>query len=80
MAAARILDLARTRRWLIAAGAMRNAEAMAAASKPSTLCRISGARIDGSIAGWAQANIKARRWSGMSAGAVLASSSAMSFR
>ena len=45
MPASRILFFARTRRWPIVAGATRNAEAMVAASKPSTVCRISGARM-----------------------------------
>ena len=62
---ARILLLARTSRWLIAAGETRKAEAIVAASKPRMVCRISGARTPTSIAGWAQANISARRSSGM---------------
>ena len=67
MPAWRILSLARTSRLPMAAGEMRNAEAMVLASSPSTTCRISGARMPASIAGCAQANISARRWSGMSA-------------
>ena len=46
---------------------MRNAEAIVFASSPSTTCSISGARMPASIAGCAQANISARRWSGISA-------------
>ena len=49
---------ARTRRWPIVAGETRKAEAIVAASKPSTACRISGARTPASIAGCAQANIR----------------------
>ena len=44
---ARILVLARTRRLAIAAGETRKAEAMRPASRPSTTCSISGARIAG---------------------------------
>ena len=50
------------------AGDTRNAEPMVAASKPRIVCRMSGARMPGSIAGWAQANISERRWSGMDGG------------
>jgi len=66
MPAWRMRLFARTRRWPIVAGATRNAEAIAAASKPSTTCRMSGARTPSSIAGCAQANIRRRRWSGIS--------------
>ena len=38
---------------------------MVAASKPRMVCRIIGARMPGSIAGCAQANISSRRWSGI---------------
>ena len=55
------------------AGDTRKAEAMVAASKPRIVCRISGARMPGSIAGWAQANISERRWSGMDGGSASAS-------
>ncbi len=44
---------------------MRKADAIAAASKPSTVCSISGARMPASIAGCAQANISASRSSGI---------------
>ena len=69
MPAWRILVLARTSRWPIAAGDTRNAEAIVAASRPSTACSISGARTPASIAGCAQANISARRSSGISGSA-----------
>ncbi len=64
MPAWRRRDLARTRRCPMVAGGTRKAEAIAAASRPSTVCRMSGARMPGSIAGWAQANIRPRRSSG----------------
>ena len=57
----------------MAAGEMRNADAIVFASKPTTTCSISGARTPASMAGCAQANIRARRWSGMSASAAAAS-------
>src|SRR5260370_893050 len=66
MPASRILFLARESRWPMAAGETRNAEAIVAASKPSRVCKISGARIPGSIAGCAQANISESRSSGIS--------------
>ena len=47
MPASRILFLARTSRWAIVVGETRNAEPIAAASKPRTVCRISGARTLG---------------------------------
>jgi hypothetical protein len=50
--------LARTSRWLIAAGATRNAAAMRSAERPSTVCSISGVRAAASISGWAQANMQ----------------------
>ena len=78
MPAWRILSLARTSRLPIAAGEVRNAEAIVFASSPSTTCRISGARMPTSIAGCAQANISARRWSGMSAASAASSPSARS--
>ena len=74
MPACRILSLARTSRLPIAAGEVRNAEAIVFASSPSTTCSISGARMPASMAGCAQANISARRWSGISASAAAASS------
>ena len=67
--------LARTSRWPIVAGATRKAEAIVAASKPSTVCRISGARMPASIAGCAQANISASRSSGISVSLTAAASS-----
>ena len=52
------------------AGETRKADAIAAASKPRMVCRISGARMAGSIAGWAQANISARRSSGIAVSSI----------
>ena len=66
MPACRILSLARTSRLAMAAGEVRKADAMVSAFRPSTTCRISGARMPVSIAGCAQANISARRRSGIS--------------
>src|SRR2546426_754575 len=54
MPASRILAFTRTSRWLIVAGATRKAEAIVAASRPSTVCSINGVRAASSIAGWAQ--------------------------
>ena len=57
--------------------------AMVAASKPRMVCRISGARMPGSMAGWAQANIRRRRSSGIGASpaeACLAVTRAISWR
>ena len=65
MPLSRILALARTRRWPMAAGETRKAEAMAAASKPRTVCSIKGARTASSMAGWAQANSSFSRSSGI---------------
>jgi len=70
MPASRIRRLARTRRWLIAPGAVRKAVAIASALSPSTVCNINGPRIAASIAGWAQANIRRRRQSGTSSGSI----------
>ena len=69
---------ARTSRWPMVADGTRNTAAMVAASSPSTVCKISGLRMAGSIAGCAQANIRRSRWSGMpplAAASVTASSS-----
>ena len=52
------------------AGETSRADAIAAASKPRMVCRISGARMAGSIAGWAQANISASRLSGISVSSI----------
>ncbi len=57
----------------IAAGEVRNAPAMRFASRPSTACSISGARMPASIAGCAQANIRARRRSGIATASSAAS-------
>ena len=73
--ARRIFVLARARRWPIAAGETRKAEPIAAASRPRIVCSIKGARIDSSIAGWAQANNRASRRSGIDASASAAFSS-----
>src|SRR5438270_416961 len=48
----------------MAAGATRNAEAILAASRPSTVWSISGVRAPASIAGCAQTNISFSRSSG----------------
>jgi hypothetical protein len=55
---------------------------MVAASKPRIVCRISGDRIAVSIAGWAQANIRLKRSSGIGAdcSAIAAISSASNWR
>ena len=74
MPACRILCLARTSRLPMAAGEVRNADAMVSAFRPRTTCSISGARTPASIAGCAQANIRARRRSGISASSAAASS------
>jgi len=47
------------------AGDTRKAEAMAAASKPSVVWSMSGARVAASMAGWAQANMSRSLSSGM---------------
>ena len=60
---------------LIAAGDMRNAEAIVLASNPSTTWSINGARTVTSIAGCAQANSRASRRSGISDSAAAPSSS-----
>ncbi len=65
MLARRILFFTRTRRWLMAAGAMRNARPICVASRPSTVCNINGVRISGSIAGCAQTNSSLSRSSGI---------------
>ena len=52
------------------AGETRKADAIVAASKPRMVCSISGARMAGSIAGWAQANIRPRRSSGIAASSI----------
>jgi hypothetical protein len=57
------------------AGDTRKADAMVAASKPRMVCRIIGARMPASIAGWAQANIISRRWSGICVAPATAASS-----
>ena len=62
--ASRILFFARTRRWLIAAGETRYAEAMRAASMPRIACNIRGVRAAGSIAGCAQTKRSFNRSSG----------------
>ena len=77
---ARIFCFARERRCPIVAGATRNADAMVAASKPRIVCRISGARMPASIAGCAQANISARRSSGISPALVVVMSSSSAIR
>src|SRR5438093_5943988 len=49
MPASRILAFTRTRRWLIAAGATRNADAIVVPSRPSTVCshqRCAGRLVD----------------------------------
>src|ERR1700756_4602895 len=51
MPASRILFFARARRLLIAAGDIRNADAIVFASTPSTTCNISGVRIPAPSAG-----------------------------
>jgi hypothetical protein len=56
--------LARTSRWPSVEGAVRKAPAMRAASSPSTVCSISGARAAASMAGCAQTNISRSRSSG----------------
>ena len=63
-----IRRLARTRRWAMAAGGTANAVAICAASKPSTVCSISGVRTLALIAGWAQTKSSSRRLSGMASG------------
>ena len=80
MPACLIFAFARTSRWPIVAGATRNAEAIAAASKPRMVCSISGARTVGSIAGCAQANIRPRRSSGIAASSIVSPSSSASRR
>ena len=62
----------------MAAGDIRNAEAIIFASNPSTACSINGARTPASMAGCAQANINARRRSGISASAAVSKFSAQS--
>ena len=74
-----IFALARTSRWPIVAGATRNAAPICAASRPSTVCSISGVRTAASMAGWAQTNSSFRRSSG-TAGASGAASSCSSAR
>ena len=64
MPASRILALARTSRWLIVAGATRKAAAIRAASRPRTVCSISGACAALSMAGCAQTKSSFRRSSG----------------
>src|SRR5579871_1843860 len=49
----RIFCFARTSLWPIVAGETRNADAICAASSPSTVCSIKGARMPASIAGCA---------------------------
>ena len=62
----------------MAAGDSRNAEAIVAASRPSTTWSISGARIAASMAGWAQTNISLSRWSGIAdAGSISTTSPAI---
>ncbi len=56
----------------MAAGEVRNPDAIAFASSPSTTCRINGARTPPSIAGCAHANINARRRSGSFSSFVVA--------
>jgi len=51
MPASRIFALGRTNRWPIVAGATRKAEAMRAATSPSTVYSISGVRAAASVAG-----------------------------
>ena len=60
MPAGRIFVLTRSSRWPMLAGETRKADAMVAASKPSNVGSISGARTEGSMAGCVQANIGAR--------------------
>ena len=67
------LLLARTRRLAIASGEARNADAIIRASNPSTVCSISGARMLGRQPDALQANISARRRSGISPPAAAAS-------
>jgi hypothetical protein len=74
MPASRIFFFARTRRWPIVVGETRNAEPIAAASKPRIVWRINGARTVASIAGCAHANISARRSSGSCASSRAAAS------
>jgi hypothetical protein len=64
MRAALIFSFARLSRWPMVPGATRKAEAMRAASMPSTVCSISGVCMAGAIAGWAQTNISFSRSSG----------------
>src|SRR5258707_131384 len=66
MPASRMRVLARTRRWPMVAGGIRNAAEMSSAVRPRMVCRISGARMPRSIAGCAQANIRERRRGGHS--------------
>ena len=80
MPASRMRALARTSRCPIAAGATRNAEAIRAASRPSTVCSIKGARAAGSINGWAQTNMSCSRSSGRPAGSRSCRSSARRVR
>ena len=80
MPACLIFDFARTSRWPIVAGETRKADAIAAASKPRMVCSISGARMAGSIAGWAQANIRPRRSSGIAVSSIASSNSSASRR
>src|SRR2546428_1949524 len=67
--------LALTSRLPMAAGDVRNAEAIIFASNPTTTCNINGARTPASMAGSAQANISARRRSGISASVAAAATS-----
>jgi hypothetical protein len=75
MPACLILLLARTSRCPMVVGEIRKADAMVAASNPRIVCKIIGARMPGSIAGWAQANISSRRSSGIWASFTASSSS-----
>src|SRR2546425_883093 len=62
--ASRILVFTRTSRWLIVAGVTRKAVAILAASRPRTVCSISGVRAASSRAGWAQTKRSFSRSSG----------------
>jgi hypothetical protein len=61
MPAALIFVFARTSRCPIVVGATKNALPMRCASRPRTVCSISGVRMVASMAGWAQTNINLSR-------------------
>jgi hypothetical protein len=59
---------ARTSRCAMAGAGTANAVAMCAASRPSTVCSISGVRMPASMAGCAQTNSNSSRLSGIVSG------------